>query len=92
MYEINVPKLRGKMTEKNYTISSLANTLGIDRNTLAKYLSIPSKIPYDVMVKIAECVCDSRQEATDIFFCKPTYVKRKDKRTNRIGGERHDEP
>lgn len=68
MYEINVPKLRGKMTEKNYTISSLANTLGIDRNTLAKYLSIPSKMPYDVMVKIAECVCDGKQEAMDIFF------------------------
>lgn len=67
MYEINVPKL-GENDRKNYTISSLANTLGIDRNTLAKYLSIPSKIPYDVMVKIAECVCDSKQEATDIFL------------------------
>lgn len=38
MYEINIPKLRGKMAEKNYTISSLANALGIDRNTLSKYL------------------------------------------------------
>lgn len=68
MYGINVPKLRGKIAEKNYTITSLANALGIDRNTLAKYLTMPGKTPYDVMVKIAECVCDSRQEATDIFF------------------------
>ena len=68
MYEINIPKLRGKMAEKNYTISSVANALGIDRNTLSKYLSVPGKTPYDVMVKIAERVCDNRQEATDIFF------------------------
>ena len=46
---VDVPKVRGKMAEKGYTITSLADILGINRNTLSLYLENPDKIPYGVI-------------------------------------------
>lgn len=69
MAYIDVPKVRGKMAEHGYTISSLAKKLGINRNTLASYLEMPEKTPYNVVSCMAEALCDSADEASSIFFC-----------------------
>lgn len=68
MYTVNIPKVRGKMAEKCYTITDLAKKLNIDRNTLAKYLANPGKMPYNVVAIMADLLCDTRQEAEQIFF------------------------
>ena len=65
---VNVPKVRGRMAEKGYTITSLSKLLGISRNTLSLYLEKPCKIPYGVVSRMAEILCDSQKEAADIFF------------------------
>lgn len=65
---VNVPKVRGKMAECGYTITSLAKKLGISRNTLSFYLKEPEKIPYNIVAAMAEILCDSPEEAGSIFF------------------------
>lgn len=65
---VDVPKVRGKMAEKGYTITSLADILGINRNTLSLYLENPDKIPYGVIAKMADVLCDTPQNAAEIFF------------------------
>lgn len=67
---VDVPKVRGKMAEKGYTITSLSQVLGISRNTLTTYLETPSKMPYGVVSKMAEILCDTSSDATTIFFAK----------------------
>lgn len=67
---VNVPKVRGKMAEKGYTITSLSELLGINRNTLAIYLEAPEKMPYGVVSKMAEILCDNSGDAASIFFAK----------------------
>ncbi len=68
MAYIDVPKVKGKMAERGYTISSLAEKLGINRNTLSSYLDSPEKTPYNVVSRMAEVLCDSSEEASAIFF------------------------
>lgn len=68
MYNVDVPKVRGKMAEKGYTISSLATEMGINRNTLAGYLDNPSNIPYGKLAIMADILCDDSTESTNIFF------------------------
>ena len=68
MARIDVPKVKGKMAERGYTITSLAEILGIDRNTLASYLKTPEKTPYAVVSDMAGLLCDSAEEASSIFF------------------------
>lgn len=70
MYKVNVAKVKGKIAEKGYTITSLAERLNIDRNTLAKYLVNPGKIPYDVLSAMAALLCDTEDEARLIFFAQ----------------------
>lgn len=70
MVFVDVPKVRGKMAEKGYTITSLSQVLGISRNTLTTYLETPSKMPYGVVSKMAEILCDTSSDATTIFFCQ----------------------
>lgn len=65
---VDVPKVRGKMAEKGFTNSRFAEELGINRNTLASYLVEPGKIPLEIIFKMADMLCDSREEATGIFF------------------------
>lgn len=66
---VNVSKVRGKMAEHGYTITSFAKKLGISRNTLSIYLREPEKIPYNVVSAMANILCDSAEEAGSIFFC-----------------------
>lgn len=68
MVHIDVPKVRGKMAERGYTITSLSNELGINRNTLSAYLEAPEKIPYIVISGMAVALCDTANEAASIFF------------------------
>lgn len=65
---IDVPKVRGKMAEKGYTLSSFAKRLDISRNTLSSYLDTPGKIPYSVLSDMAVILCDTSDEACQIFF------------------------
>lgn len=68
MAYIDVPKVKGKMAECGYTISSLAEKLGINRNTLSSYLETPEKTPYNIVSRMAEVLCSSSEEASSIFF------------------------
>lgn len=68
MYKVDVPRVRGKMAERGYNITTLARELGVSRNTLASYLSNSSSIPYDKLSKLAELICDDSCEAASIFF------------------------
>ena len=68
MVFVDVPKVRGKMAEKGYNITSLSDLLGINRNTLTLYLETPGKMPYGVVSKMAEILCDDPNDAISIFF------------------------
>ena len=68
MAYIDIPKVRGKMAEKGFTVTSLSCVLEINRNTLASYLETPGKMPYNVVSELASILCDSAEEATRIFF------------------------
>lgn len=70
MYEINIPKVRGKMAEKGYTNTKLSEAVGVSRNTLASYFSNPNNMPYEVVVRLAEILCDDDDEAAGIFFAQ----------------------
>lgn len=65
---INVCKLKGKMTEKGYTITSMSEALHISRSTMSGYLKKPDKIPYGIILEMANMLCESADEAKEIFF------------------------
>lgn len=65
---VDVPKVRGKMAEKGYNLTSLSEKLEISRNTMASYLENPGKIPYSTISKLASILCDDNDEAANIFF------------------------
>lgn len=67
-YQIDIPKVRGKMAEKGYGIESLAKELEVTRNTMSSYLKTPEKVPYSIIAKMATILCDSDEEAKSIFF------------------------
>ena len=76
MVRVDVPKVKGKMAERGYTITSMAKALKISRSTLSSYLECPEKITYSVIASMADMLCDSTDEAGSIFLHQ-TYVARK---------------
>lgn len=70
MFHVDVPKVRGKMAERGYTIGSLSEAVGVNRNTLSGYLENPEKMPYNIVVAMAELLCDTTDEASGVFFCQ----------------------
>lgn len=79
-YFVNVPKIKGKMAEKGYTISSMADSLNVNRNTLSAYLEGPARFPYSAISKMAELLCDTPEEAKEIFFAQElTQYERNEK-------------
>lgn len=68
MVRINVSKVKGKMAERGYTITSMAKSLKISRSTLSSYLECPEKIPYSIIASMADMLCDNADEAGSIFF------------------------
>ena len=85
MYSVNIPRVKGKMAEHGYNITTLAHELGVSRNTLSSYLSNPATMPYDKMSRIAELICDNADEAADIFFTQDLrFTKENAKRKETI--------
>lgn len=70
MIRVDVPKLRGKMAEKGFTITSISDEIRVNRNTFSGYLERPEKMPYSVIAALAELLCDSYEEACKIFFAQ----------------------
>lgn len=68
MARVDIPKVRGKMAEKGYTIGSLAEKLEVDRNTMSGYLKNPDKMPYAIVSRMSDLLCDNSEEASSIFF------------------------
>ena len=68
MSRINVCKLKGKMAEKGYTITSMSEALNISRSTMSSYLKKPDKIPYGIILDMADMLCENVDEAKEIFF------------------------
>lgn len=68
MVFVDVPKLRGKMAERGYNITSISEDVGVNRNTMSSYLENPEKMPYSVVAKLADILCDTRSEVAGIFF------------------------
>ncbi|MBR2867833.1 MAG: helix-turn-helix domain-containing protein [Clostridia bacterium] len=68
MYIVNVEKLKGKMVEKGFNNTTFSYALGIGRDTLRSYLKDYSKIPYDILSKMAEVLECDEHEAKAIFF------------------------
>jgi|GEM_PF-1397943 len=73
MCYINIPKVRGKMVERGYTVSALSKKLDICRNTLYTYLGNPEKMPYEIVAQMADLLCDTPEEAASIFFASDDY-------------------
>lgn len=90
MCYINIPKVRGKMVERGYTVCALSKKLDICRNTLYTYLEKPEKMPYEIVAHMADLLCDTREEAAAIFFasddCKPDVSLQLNKRRAYITG------
>ena len=68
MVHIDIPRVKGKMAERGFTITSLSELLGIDRNMLPTYLNTHEKVPYSIVSDVAGLLCDSEDEAVS-FFC-----------------------
>lgn len=68
MYHVDIAKVRGKMAEQGYNITSFAERIGVNRNTMSSYLRDPSGIPYEVLDLMADSLCESYEEASPIFF------------------------
>ena len=68
MVHVDIPKVKGKMAERDFTITSLAKALGISRNTLSSYIEDPQKMPYLIICNMASLLCDTPDEASSIFF------------------------
>ena len=68
MFCVNVPKLRGKIAEKGYNLTSFAKEIDVTRETVRAYLYHPERIPYHKIDAMASVLCDSHEEATVIFF------------------------
>ena len=56
------------MAECGFTKTSISSACGITRNTLASYLNHPDKMPFWLIDRLAELLCDSPEEAVGIFF------------------------
>lgn len=70
MYQINIPKLKGKMTEQNIRNFEMAKKLEISSNTFTNYMKHPEKMPYSVILRIVEVLKLTDDESRDIFFSK----------------------
>ena len=66
---VNVPKLRGKIAEREMNICKLAEIMGIDRSTMYRKLSKPDTLITIRDVRdISVALHLSTAEVTEIFF------------------------
>jgi hypothetical protein len=75
---VDVWELRGRIAARGHTVTSLAENIGISRNTLAKYLGHPDMMTYNAMSKIIDTLdMDSNQVMAIFFADKLTFNERK---------------
>lgn len=67
---VNANKLRGKIAEKGYTISSLARDMNVARNTMSMYIKDPRAMQLGQIIRLAELLCESSEEARAIFLAQ----------------------
>lgn len=65
---VNANKLRGKIAEKGYTISSLASDMNVTRDTMSRYIKDPRAMQLGQIIRLASLLCDSDEEAKSIFL------------------------
>lgn len=70
MNGINVLKLKGKIAEKGYNIGTIANEIGVDRDTISNILNGKTKPSYPVINGLYYTLQLKPEEATEIFFAK----------------------
>lgn len=70
MYYVNIPKLIGRIAEEGYNQATFAEAIGVNRNTLRAYLKDYTRIPYDVLSKMAAVLHCGLNDATEIFFAQ----------------------
>lgn len=68
MFVVDTIRIKEKMGGKDMSKAALARKIGITTVTLDSYFKNPSKIPHDKIVKIAEALELTEQEAAQIFF------------------------
>ena len=68
---LNVNKLKGKIVEKGYTVSKLAEQIGIDKSTLYRKIgSTKAELTIGEAQHIAQILELNAQEVNAIFFDK----------------------
>lgn len=65
---MNVPKLKGQMTEKGYNVDRLAAEMGIDRATLYRKLNEGEKFTIGEAMSIKTILHLSSEDASAIFL------------------------
>ena len=69
---VDVNKLKGKIVEKGYTISTLAQIIGIEKSTFYRRISDSGRsFTIGEVDSIAKCLDLTETEATAIFFNSP---------------------
>ena len=65
---MNIPKLKGKMAEKEINVESLAVAIGVDRSTLYRKLDAGEKFTIGEAQRIKDFLELSDDDAASIFF------------------------
>lgn len=68
MYEIDIQLLKSKMAYHNYNISSLADEIGVSRDTISNLLKGENKPSYPVINAIYFTLKLTPEEGAAIFF------------------------
>lgn len=71
MFYLNTQMLKGRIVEKGYNLTTFAKAIGISRSALHDYMKDPSKIPYGVLLAMAETLCKYRGDALNILARSP---------------------
>jgi len=67
-YAMNVPKLRGLMTEKQINVETLAELVSIDRSSMYRKLNNADKITIGEAMRIKQALKMSDELAIEIFL------------------------
>lgn len=66
---INIPKLRGKLAEKEISVTELATDIGVSASTLySKLNGQGATLTIEEVVKIATSLALTKEEFNNIFF------------------------
>lgn len=64
----NINKLKGKITEKGYSIKTLASEVGLCETSLRRKINQKSEVTIEESLKIKNKLNLSNQDYIDIFF------------------------